>query len=318
MQKFSSKTKTNSHRRSAKGSIFRRGVILIVVLALLLLFFRGTLGTLSAYVALPFYAVYGWAAGPFSDARALLDEKEELRARVETLEREKNEIALEAEALRATEMEITELRALLGAYEDERIAAGVTLRPGALPYDTFLIDRGRSDGVLVGAPVYAAGDTVVGSIARVYEHSALVTLVTSPGFVSTTYIYGPNIFTEAVGEGGGVLKVGVPQGIVLREGDVVVLPSIERGHFGTIAHIETSESSPEQYGYVTSDTALQSLRFVTVGKSAIEPITFEEVMSVVSEMENELFRIDVPEDVLISTSTPTSTESQSDEVETSS
>jgi len=47
------------------------------------------------------------------------------------------------------------LRALLGDKNEERLLAGVSIRPPFLPYDTLLIDKGSRDGVVTGAPVFA-------------------------------------------------------------------------------------------------------------------------------------------------------------------
>lgn len=308
MQKFSSKTKTNFRRSSTKRRVLKRVAVLTVLLLAVFFLFRGALGTFAGYVSGPFFTVASWVTRPIDAFSTSLQNTQELEEKIAELEDLVERRSQEQALLDATQRENENLRELLSVKGDERILAGVLIRPSKLPYDTILIDRGRQDGVLQNVPVYAAGNQVIGNVSRVYERSALVTLISSPGFISTVYVYGPNIFTEATGEGGGVIRIGVPQGITLTQGDAVVLPSVDPGYFGTISHIRTSESSPEQYGYVTGGSGIGSIRYVAVGKRPIETIDYETAARAIEEMRDELFQVAVPEDVLISTSTATTSE----------
>lgn len=208
------------------------------------------------------------------------------------------DLALEEE-VRYLQTENASLRQRLGSEDERRIAAGVIGRPAALPYDVLVIDRGEEDGVIKDAPVYAGEYHVIGFVAAVYRHSSVVALVTTPGFTSTVFVYGPNIYTTAEGQGGGVIRIHVPQGINLNAGDMVVMPSLSPGIYGTITAVDSVPSRPEQYGYVTSDTPIGSLRHVAVGTRPLSPISFEEAREAVDAARRELLSVPVPEGILI-------------------
>lgn len=200
-----------------------------------------------------------------------------------------------------------ELRTLLGDGEQKRIVAGIIGRPNKLPYDVLVLDKGSSEGIVEGAPVFIGERTVIGAVKKVFPHSAVVELVTSPGFVSSVYIFGPDIYTTAYGIGGGQMRVGVPQGIKLNEGDLVILPSVESGIYGKVSVVDSIPTRPEQYGYVSPETPLSSLRLVSVGDTPLDPVSFEEAQAIVSSARTELFEVPVPEGVLVTATTTATT-----------
>lgn len=210
------------------------------------------------------------------------------------LTKEPTDLSVEEEAeLAALRAENERLR-LFSDDDTDDIMAGVIGRPTALPYDVLLIDKGTADGIKEGTPVYAASDAALGFVSAVYEHSALVALVSTPGYVSTVYIYGPNIYTTAIGQGGGVTRIHVPQGVVLSVGNPVVMPSLARGIYGSITAVDSVPERPEQYGYMTSDIPVSSLRFVAVGKEPISTIDFEAAKAVVDNVRRDFLLVDVP------------------------
>ncbi|MEX0913036.1 MAG: rod shape-determining protein MreC [Candidatus Paceibacterota bacterium] len=187
----------------------------------------------------------------------------------------------------------------LNSNEDGRIVAGVIGRPSALPYDVIVIDRGEQDGVIKDAPVYADQHRAIGFVATVYKNSSVVILITTPGFTSTVFVYGPNIYTTAEGMGGGVVRIHVPQGIDIKNGDIVAIPSLSSGVYGSITAVDSIPSRSEQYGYVTSDIPINSLRYVSVGKRPLTPISFEEARATIDSARRELLQVPVPEGVLV-------------------
>lgn len=208
------------------------------------------------------------------------------------------------------------LREVLGQSNEARIAAGVIGRPTALPYDVLMLDKGSDDGIKVDTPVYTGNNTVIGFIAATYPNTSLVALLSTPGFSSTAYIFGPNIYTTAVGIGGGITRIHVPQGISLNIGDLVVLPSMSAGIYGKVSAIDSVPERAEQYGYLTTERPISSLKVVAVGTRPLSIMEFEEAQKVVGEAERQFLNIEVPEDFLVeahSTSTATSTENQNEE-----
>jgi hypothetical protein len=147
--------------------------------------------------------------------------------------------------------------------------------------------------------VFLGSDQVVGFVSKVFEKTSLVTLVTTPGFISSAYVIGPDIYTFAEGVGGGVLRVRIPQGILLQIGDLVVLPALDSGVYGDVSLVEAAPTQPEQYGYVSADIPLQSLYYVSVGAEPVVTHTFEQAEKVVADAKSALFTVAVPSNILV-------------------
>lgn len=290
----------------------RRLLYIFVALATSALLYFAIPAVLSGTATIllyPFNSVRLWLAESGTSFPRYIRERSTLDAELEAL---KVTLATEQgteSTIQKLQIENEELRRLSGAIPESRVLARVIGRPGTLPYDVVMLDRGSVHGVIEQAPVYLGADQVIGFVSKVTAKSSLVTLVTTAGFKSTAYVFGPNIFTFAEGMGGGVLRVSVPQGILLRTGDLVLLPAIDSGVYGTISYIETSATQPEQYGYVTPSVPLQSLYYVSVGKEAVVPQSFTEAELLVENMRTTLFTVDVPLDRLVTPETNLATSS---------
>ncbi len=203
--------------------------------------------------------------------------------------------------------ENNELRSLMGDKKDQRILAGVISRPDTLPYDMLLLDRGAIDGVVEGAPIYIGDRSVIGFVQSVAERTSLVTLITTPGFTSTVYVLGPDIYTTAEGIGGGQVRVGIPQGFVIKEGDQVILPSVASGIYGSVSYVENIPTQPEQYAYVSPKTPIGSLRLVAIGRTALQGTTFDEAVANVTAALEDIFMVPVPPEYHASATLPVAT-----------
>lgn len=308
MKKFSSTVKGSSHRiYQTRRSLYIVGAGILLVFLMILL--PRLFAFVSSIVLTPLVAVENWLMESNSTFPAYLRDRNELLKNIEDLEKQ---LIYEQDVDGAEELlrrENEELRQLLGDKEEERIGAAVIGRPSALPYDVIVLDKGTDDGVLINAPVYVSKDQVIGFVAATFAQTSVVTLATTPGFSSTVYIYGPDIYTTAEGMGAGTLRVNVPQGIELAEGNVVVLPSFSSGVYGTISVVESVPTKPEQYGYVSTDIPLSSLRFVSVGKRPLENIDFEEARNVIDAARFEILSVPVPSGVLVDSNFSTSSTS---------
>jgi len=308
MKNFSSRKRESSRRSFHRKLVVRIGAV-AAVLVLLLWLASHFFGAVFSLVTKPMYAFETWVVESSGTIPSYFRERSELLKEIEALKREQaSESGLSATIDRLV-AENEELRALLGATPRERLAASVIGRPPLLPHDALLIDRGTLGGVSEGAVVYHHRDQAIGFVSTSYLTSALVTLFSTPGVSMSAYVYGPDIFTTMHGEGGGVVRVNIPQGIEVAEGDVVVVPTLESGVVGAISHIVSDPSEPTQRAYVTRDTSLQSLRFVSVSPDVPESVTFDEAVANIAEGRQERFSVDVPADYqnLIATSTATST-----------
>ncbi len=307
MKNFLLKTKGN-YLHSAKERKIYRYLIPIVIAFVVLYSGKEIVTTVSSFVTMPIFAVRHYFEESSATVPVFFRSRLALDQQVKELQQE----VAEREGLDATLSYLTaenvELRQMLHASSTQRILAGVISRPPETPYDTMLIDRGSDDGIIQNAPVYYGEGQAIGYVQTVFAKSAQVTLFSSPGVESTVYVFGPNIFTTAYGEGGGIIRLSVPQGIVIQNGNMVILPSLESGVLGTIDDIQSISTEPEQHAYVTFDSSLQSIRLVTVGAHSVQKATFDEVEFRIHESEKELFTVDVPLDhQLISSSTGSST-----------
>ena len=303
--------KANSRRtlRSKRLVLFSVGALALFGGVLMVPFIFATLASL---IFTPIAATKTWlfessASFPqfFRDRAALVEEIASLKG--ELAASGGNRFTIDALSL-----ENDELRRLLGYEGETRILAGIIGRPNVLPYDVLMLDRGSQDGIKEGAPVFISDSTIIGIIRSVTSDSSIVELISTPGFETTVFIIGPDIFTNAIGIGGGQLRVGVPQGIKITEGDLVVIPSVTSGVYGAITHIESEPSQPEQYGFVSTDIPLSGMRLVSVGSTPVSPVSFEEAQAILMKEREALLKVPVPEGVLViasttATSTATST-----------
>jgi len=240
-----------------------------------------------------------WMTESNSTLPMLLRERQEL---LEDIRRLEMKIATEQgtdSTIRRLQIENEQLRALVGAVPEERILARVVARPPQLPYDYVMIDRGARDGVLEGAPVFAGKDAVIGIITFVSERVSYARLVSDPAVTITVFIVGPNIFTIAEGLGNGVVRVRVPQGIIINKSDIVLLPAVDTGILGQIEEIVTSPTNPERHGYIVLPSNIQSLRYISVGAEPISTPDFSEVTSAIGNHLVDLLSVPVPPEFLV-------------------
>jgi hypothetical protein len=101
--------------------------------------------------------------------------------------------------------------------------------------------------------------------------------------------------------------VRIPQGILLQPGDLVVLPALDSGVYGAVSLVEAVPTQPEQFGYVSADVPLQSLYYVSVGAEPIVTHNFERAEEVVADVKSSLFQVALPDGVLVTPETSTTT-----------
>ncbi len=295
MKNFLVKTKGNSLHKYSEGKKGRY-IAWIVVAFLVLVLAKNVIQTASATLINSLYFVRHYVETSSATIPVFIRSRIELLDTIRELEQQLLSRQGSNESLARVLEENNELRELLSASSSKKILAGVIARPPYTPYDTIVLDRGSDDGVAVHAPVYYGAGMALGYVRAVTAHSALVTLFSSPGVETTVYVYGAQVFTTAYGEGGGIVRISVPQGIPLEVGKPVILPSIDTGVLGTIHEIQSIPSEPEQHAYVTFTTPLQSIRIVGVGVEPIREVSFDDALNQVNEFEKSMLTIEVPDE----------------------
>lgn len=268
--------RTNFQQRSRRGQrIAVRLVLVLTALVLTLALWPGPFARALSFVTAPLFEARVWvldigASIPryFSDRSRLIAEIESLRSDLA----EDGSMRAELDALRQSHNLIQE--ATEGG--EDRIVADVIRTPPETPYDTLVVAAGSDAGILSGAYVYS-GRTAIGQVAVVNPKTSLIVLFSTPGVHVPVYLWGDaSVFAQAEGQGGGVVRVGVPQGLSIKEGDAVTLPLPGTAVFGTINHIEADATNPEQYAYITQEDALRSIRFVAIDRNVAETISPED------------------------------------------
>jgi len=308
MKKFSSITRVNSRHTSRDKKI--KKIVFGGAIALLLLFFLPRFAAFVASVVMtPVHAVQTYMAVSADSFPRFIRDRAVIINEINALKSVQSARSGDRLTAQLLYDENEQLRRLLGEEGEARIVAGVIGRPNAMPYDVLVLDKGSDDNVVEGAPVFIGDNAVIGIVGKVFEKSSVVELVTTPGFTVSVYIIGPNIYTNAKGIGGGQLRVGVPQGIKLQVGNLVILPGVDSGIYGSISVVESIATQPEQYGYVSPEVPLAGLRLVSVGALPLKPVTFEEAQAIVANIKKTVFEVPVPENILITTDTASTTAS---------
>jgi len=275
----------------------------------------------ASYVLQPISLVERWVRESESVIPMYLRSRAALVAEEAQL---RDTLALQAaqdDVVAALRAENEQLRAQLGYATSTLVSARILQQPPLSPYDRLVINRGTRDGVVVDAPVFGGENVLIGRVIQVTKRQSVVTLISDPGVASTVFIFGPDIYTTAVGQGGGIVRVGVPQGIPLAVGNPVSVPAAGLGILGSITHIETEATRPEQFGFVQLPVALRSLQYVLVGTQPLTTIDFEQARETVARTRADYFTVPVPEGVLVdipesSTSTATSSTATTSSVST--
>lgn len=306
MKIFSSTTKGSyqSNLRNRRIKLILAGSVVAVLVWYLLP--RLIVGVL-ALLMLPVSGIGNWLAQSPAVFPMYLRDRGELVQQLNDLQAEI--ASKEADDIRLfyVESELQAVRELVGGQGAPLLLGTVIASPPYTPYDSIVLDIGTDNGVQVGAPIYVGLDIVVGVISAAYDNSSVVTLFSSPGISTNAYIIGPNVFAVSRGQGGGVMQLGVPQGIALAVGDVVVLPAFGSGVFGTVSAVTSIASEPEQQAYVTIPTSVAQMRYVRVGATPVAVPDEATLAAAVAAAKEQL----IPYVVTIEESTSTSTSTAS-------
>lgn len=158
-----------------------------------------------------------------------------------------------------------ELRAMLGRTdENTRILARILAGPREAFFDALVLDAGALHGVFVGAVVYGPGEIALGEVSRIFGHSAVVSLYSSPGRELTALVGASSSPATLSGDGGGSFRAVVPRGLPVEIGDAVEVPALGGGFAGTVRAIDISEHSSLKTVFVSFPFNIHELRTVVV------------------------------------------------------
>jgi cell shape-determining protein MreC len=197
-----------------------------------------------------------------------------LTARNENLAGENTVLASENQALLE---KVTNLSELLGTSAAQKnipgILAGVVARPPVSPYDTLVLDAGKSDGVALGMEAFGAGGVPVGVVSQVLSDFSRVTLFSAPGTVTNGSVGHANTVLTITGAGGGAMNAIVARAATVAEGDTVFAPGPGMLPIGTVVRVESSALSPGVTLRIRPAVNIFSISWVTLRATGIVPST---------------------------------------------
>ncbi len=103
--------------------------------------------------------------------------------------------------------------------------ARIISKPGFSPYDTMIVDAGKTAGIKIGDLVLADENSVLGTVSDVSERTSTVVLYSSPDRETPVLIGSSSVESLATGHGAGNFEIKLPKNTQVKEGDTVSLAS---------------------------------------------------------------------------------------------
>ncbi len=190
------------------------------------------------------------ATRPAADFVNNLTDINRLTSETQTLREEKERLLAEVARLQEAEQELHQVQQLLElrgtGTGDSFIAANVFAREPNNLQNRIAIDRGRADGLREGMIVLTKQGSLVGTISRVLDDVAWVTLITDPSSAVSGLIQASRVQGVIVGAADGTLTMEfVEETADVKEGDLVLTSGIGGRHptgelIGQIVDVERS------------------------------------------------------------------------------
>ena len=196
----------------------------------------------------------------FKENSELSNENEILKGKLSDRDSELKEYQL-------IEQENNALKEIFGRKGGRHLLlAQVLTRPSRSPYDTLVIDAGENLGVRSGSRVFANGDTLLGTVEKVYTDTSLVSLFSTPGQEFDARVGVNDTSVKLIGRGGGSFEGVLPKAIPVIEGDAVTAPALKRSILGYVVKVTEDPRDPFMEILVEAPVSFQSLRFVEIEK----------------------------------------------------
>lgn len=212
-----------------------------------------------------------------TDASALSDENERLRAENERLT---NELA-RSRADAQQQQQLADLETVRQQFpNDTFLPASVVARDASNVRHVVAIDSGESDGVKVGMIVVSEGRSLVGTVTDAFDDYAWVTLITDPKSAVSAMVQESRAEGVVAGNyDGSLIMEFVGQGAAVKEGDFVTTSGIGGGYppgvnIGRVASVEKTEQDLFQQVNVDHLASLSGLEHVLV-LTSFEPQKLE-------------------------------------------
>lgn len=225
------------------------GIIIVMIIALIIIIWR-----------LPLFSFFAslWKGETFflesaSVAMGWFGDNVELNSRIDELQTENDMyktriIELEAKELAYYDL-IDEIDISTSTDIDGMIAK-IIRRPPFTVFDTYIIDKGESDGIKIGDKAYAYG-MIVGEVKNVAETNAVINLYSSPREKKLLTFGTSSIQYEAQGNSNGVLRTDIPKDANVQNGMVVTAGDRNATLYGTVSAIEDNSDGATKAVFIS-------------------------------------------------------------------
>jgi rod shape-determining protein MreC len=272
---------TRSTRVARRRAIVYAGLIGLSV-ALMAASSMPAVHELQAGVGFAFRPFQQTIAGIASNVGSVVDSIQNidrLRTANRDLQAENDRLRVDNERLKALQPEIDQLTTLLqvkNGFKYHTIAAAVIARERPEVGRIMTIDRGTSDGLMVGDVVVSAGGALAGRIVDASSSTAHVTLINDPKSTVTGMIEVSRATGEVTGQLGGVLQMtNIDSTERVSIGDQVVTAGIVLGSgirspypkglpIGNVFDVQRDANAVVQTAYVAPLIDLNKLEYVLV------------------------------------------------------
>jgi len=243
--------------------VFSLLVALIVLLLLLRTPAEKYISSFFHFALQPVYVVQIAVGDKLESLAYLLNSKKSLRAENTRLKDTLDALVVESYAAKSLRADNQYLKSVLHRDTSrDFMLSRVLAYPGAIPYDTLLIDVGSESGAETGMRVFADGDFVIGEITRVFQKSALVTLYSTFGNEFSVTLGATATPATARGVGNGNFRLILPKGVPVEMGDIVEIPEIGPAYAGIVGAVEKSAERSLQEVYFRWPFGVSTLRYV--------------------------------------------------------
>ena len=151
--------------------------------------------------------------------------------------------------------------------KSHRVISAILSKPPFSPYDTFVIDAGSSDGVVVGSRAYISESIIVGLVKEATAHTSLIQLFSSGNQKQQATLSRTGASFTLEGSGGANFKLEVPKEADILLGDVFLYPSLSSSVIGTVYYIDTNSQSAFKTVHLRIPQNIFQSRYIWVEKN---------------------------------------------------
>lgn len=254
----------NSYRRTNTGSRRRLAVITILAVIIVLtdIISGGTLRTIIQQTA---GYISGTGIRTFDTIKhsGLLETRTALAEKNRALEAQVARYQDQAAAYKVLQDTNTHLAAMAHLAQDNTgQTVPIVSSSRSSPYGTFLIGAGSEEGIETDALVLTDLGFVIGHIADVSTHTALVVEILAPGKKTEAIVAGSA--THFIGQGGANAWAQVPRGVAVTVGDTVTSGTVGGRPIGVVGKVDSDPADAYSTVLMRIPQNTSSLRYVFV------------------------------------------------------